>query len=57
MAGTLFLCATAKFLLDFLRYSHVGKIVSFNQIVCLVIVVSCVIYGFVINGRRKKNGI
>lgn len=57
IVATLFWCATAKFLLDFLRYSHVGKILSFNQIICLIIVVLCVIYGFVISRRREKNGI
>lgn len=30
------LCATTKFLLDFLREEHLGKIVSVNQLVCIV---------------------
>lgn len=57
VAATLFLCATAKFLLDFLRYSHIGKLLSFNQIICLVIAVICVICAWAKSRRRKKNGI
>lgn len=30
------LCATTKFSLDFLREEHLGKIVSVNQLVCIV---------------------
>lgn len=39
---TLLSSAMAKFSLDFLRYSHVGKILSTNQIVCLIIAIVCV---------------
>ena len=49
---TLLFCTVAKFILDFLRYSHIGKIVSSNQVVCLVIAVICVIHSF-INSRRN----
>ena len=43
--GTLFLSGLAKFGLDFLRYSHVGKVLTSNQIVCLIIIITCVICG------------
>ena len=53
---TLFFSALAKFLLEFLRYSHVGKIVTVNQMVCLIIMVVGVVFGFVNWRRRKING-
>lgn len=42
---TLLLSAGAKFALDFLRYSHVGQILSTNQMVCLIIAIACVAVG------------
>lgn len=36
---TFFLCGLAKFLLDYLRMSHIGIIFSPNQIVCLIFIV------------------
>lgn len=39
---TLLLSVGAKFALDFLRYSHVGQILSTNQIVCVIIAIACV---------------
>ena len=53
---TLFFSALAKFLLEFLRYSHVGKIVTVNQMVCLIIMVVGVVFGFLNWRRRKING-
>lgn len=53
---TLFFSALAKFLLDFLRYSHVGKIVTGNQMVCLIIMVVGAVCGFVNWRRREING-
>lgn len=52
---TLLLSAIAKFALDFLRYSHIGQILSTNQIVCLSIAVVCILYK-VVSGKflRKK---
>lgn len=52
---TLLFSAMAKFLLDFFRYSHVGQILSFNQIVCVIIAGACILYR-VIRGKflRKK---
>lgn len=49
---TLLLCTVAKFILDFLRYSHIGKLLSFNQIICLVIAFICIICDLV-NSRRR----
>lgn len=37
------LCAIAKFMLDFLRASHIGQILSVNQVMCLVILVICAV--------------
>lgn len=34
-------CAIAKFSLDFLRNSHIGQIISVNQVMCLVVIVMC----------------
>ena len=33
------LCSITKMLLDFLRYEHIGQIISTNQIACLVIAI------------------
>lgn len=35
----LYLCATLKFVIDFLRVSHEGVIISLNQICCIVLVI------------------
>lgn len=45
----LLLSTIAKFILDFLRYSHMGKVLSFNQIVCLIIAVVCIAYSLIKN--------
>lgn len=50
---TLLLSTLAKFILDFFRYSHIGKLLSFNQIVCLIIAVVCMVYSLVKKGRLK----
>ncbi len=52
---TLFLSALAKFLLDYLRYSHMGQILSFNQIMCLIIVIVCIMFGLIKNRRQEMN--
>ena len=36
---TLIICALSKFLLDFLRYDHVTKIITTNQIISIVVIV------------------
>ena len=38
MGIIILVCATTKFILDFFRMSHVGKILSINQILCLIFV-------------------
>lgn len=38
------ICGIVKFLLDFLRYSHVDKIITGNQIMCLFLVFISFIY-------------
>lgn len=52
---TLVLSAVAKFALDFFRYSHVGKLLSFNQIVCLIIAVVCILYRVIIGKFQRTN--
>ena len=49
----LLVSAVAKFSLDFLRYSHMGKIVTSNQIVCGVIIILCI--ALFVFGKRKMN--
>lgn len=51
---TLLLSTIAKFILDFLRYSHTGKILSFNQIVCLIIAFVCIVCSLIKN-RSLEN--
>ena len=51
---TLLLSVSAKFILDFLRYSHIGKILSFNQIVCLIIAVVCILNSLAKSRRFRK---
>ena len=52
---TLVLSAVAKLALDFFRYSHVGKLLSFNQIVCLIIAVVCILYRVIIGKFQRTN--
>lgn len=40
---SLIMCACAKFLLDFLRISHVNKIISVNQIVSLIFIIVSIV--------------
>lgn len=49
----LLVSAVAKFSLDFFRYSHMGKIVTSNQIVCVVIIILCI--ALFVFGKRKMN--
>lgn len=50
-AQTFIVCGIAKFLLDFLRMSHVDKILSFNQIVSVLFIIIGIILLFV---RKKR---
>ena len=47
------ICGVAKFMLDFLRYDHVDKFITSNQIMCLVLIVVSVIYLIRLNKRLK----
>jgi len=40
---TIILCATLKFLLDFLRYNHTYEIISKNQIISIILIVISII--------------
>ena len=52
----LILCTVSKFALDYLRYSHTGKILSFNQIMCIVIAIIGVVYDRANKNIQEKNG-
>lgn len=47
------ICGMAKFILDFLRYDHVSKLITSNQIMCLVLVVISSVYLIRINRKIK----
>ena len=40
---TLLLCAISKLLLDYLRYDHINKIISLNQVFSLIVIIVAVI--------------
>ena len=46
-------CGIAKFLLDFLRYEHTVKIVTSNQIMCLLLVIFSSVYLIRLNKKIK----
>ena len=46
-------CGIAKFLLDFLRYEHTVKVVTSNQIMCLLLVIFSGIYLIRLNKKIK----
>lgn len=48
---TFIICGIVKFLLDYTRYTHIGVVLSVNQILCLI---SCVI-GIILLFKEKKN--
>lgn len=41
---TLTACSAAKGLLDFLRESHMDKVISLNQILCIIVVIIGIVY-------------
>lgn len=43
------LCGVSKFLLDYLRLSHIGVILSFNQIISIIVIIIGVIIAYKIN--------
>ena len=49
---TLIICALSKFLLDYLRYDHVTKAITMNQIISLIIIVIGII--IIIKRNLKK---
>ena len=48
------ICSIAKLLLDFFRYDHVIKIITTNQIMCLVLIVISCIYLYFLKKRVKE---
>jgi len=51
------LCALAKGLLDFLRYSHVNQVISINQIFCILVAVTVLLIAYVIPKPGKKTSL
>lgn len=49
------ICSIFKFLLDFLRYDHVTKVITPNQIMCLVLIVIGVIKLLSLNKKLEKS--
>ena len=49
--------AAAKALLDFTRESHIGRILSLNQILCLIMIAVCIGYLIVKNKKPSYGGI
>ena len=48
-------CSISKFLLDYLRYEHINKIITLNQIICLVfVIIGVIIIKGVKNGRKQR---
>ena len=54
---TIILSSTAKFLLDFLRYSHIKEIISINQIISIVFVLIGIVLICIKNRKVKNNNI
>lgn len=51
---TVFISIISKFLLDFLRYEHINKILSINQIFSIILIVVIVLIGILKNKLTKK---
>lgn len=47
-------CSIAKFMLDFLRYEHVSKMITSNQIMCVVLFIISLLYFIKLNRGVKK---
>ena len=47
------ICGISKFLLDFLRYEHTIKLITSNQIMCLLLVIFSSIYLIRLNKKTK----
>lgn len=47
------ICGISKFLLDFLRYEHTVKVITSNQIMCLLLVIFSNIYLIKLNKKIK----
>lgn len=48
------ICGVAKFLLDFLRYEHMVKLITSNQIMCLLLIIVSSIYLLKLNKQIKE---
>ena len=50
-------CAVAKGLLDFLRESHMDKIISLNQILCIIVVIIGIIYTTAFKRKSQRRSL
>lgn len=39
LAVEMIMCAVAKFMLDYLRYSNIGKVITINQVICFIFLI------------------
>ena len=39
LAIEMIMCAVAKFVLDYLRYSNIGKVITINQVICFIFLI------------------
>lgn len=39
LAIEMIMCAVAKFMLDYLRYSNLGKVITINQVICFIFLI------------------
>ncbi len=53
---TILICAFIKFVLDFLRYDHLTKMITTNQIISIILIL-IVIVNYIIKSRRNKKEI
>ena len=51
---TLITGATAKFLLDFLRYSHINRFLSLNQYISIILVIIAIVLIFIKRNKKTK---
>lgn len=55
LAVEMIMCAVAKFMLDYLRYSNIDKIITINQVICSIFLIIGAL--ILINNKYKNNGV
>lgn len=57
LAVVIIMCAVAKFMLDYLRYYNIGKVITVNQVICFIfLVIGAVILIKDKHKERKEKG-